>query len=123
MVFKVVKFFVKLAIGIMLGLLAFGFVVYVIADGTNTYVKDRRLPYKDASYVVRSHQICESYSVNDSVWHVCSIPDCNKMFLKTSPNKNSCSPEHERQYQEIYKAWMATQKSQKRLKELGIKAK
>lgn len=123
MIGGIIKFFVKLAVGIMLGLFALIFVVYVLFNGAKTYYEDSRLPYNDASYVVRAHQICESYAVDDTTWHACCIPGCNEYFLKTSPNKNTCSPEHERQYQEIYKAWEATKNGQDDLKKLGIRAK
>ena len=63
MIFKVIKFFVKLGIGIMLGLLAFIFVVYVLFNAGKTYYEDSKLPYNDASYVVRAHQICEESEV------------------------------------------------------------
>jgi hypothetical protein len=121
MIFKVIKFFVKLGIGIMLGLLAFIFVVYVLFNGAKTYYEDSKLPYNDASYVVRAHQICEESEVGTD--HICCIPGCEKIFRKQNRNMNACSPEHERQYQEIYKNWVNGLENKENLERRGIRFK
>ena len=59
MVFKIVNFFVELGIGVFLGIAAFVFTIVVMVKGVKNYYEDSRLPHNDASYVVRSHQICE----------------------------------------------------------------
>ena len=123
MIFKVIKFFVTLGIGIMLGLLAFIFVVYVLFNGAKTYYEDSKLPYNDASYVIQMHQKTEAYPVDNVTWHACCIPGCDRLFLKTSSNINACCPEHERQYQEIYRNWVEGVKNKENLEKQGIRFK
>ena len=121
MIGKIIKFFVKLGIGIMLGIAALIFVIHVIFNAGKTYYEDSRLPYNDASYVVRAHQICEEGEVGTD--HICCIPGCNKIFKKQNKNMNACCPEHERQYQEIYRNWVEGVKNKESLEKQGIRFK
>ena len=118
MVFKIVKFFVELGIGVFLGIAAFVFTIVVLVKGVKNYYEDSRLPYNDASYVVRSHQICEDSPVGTG--HICCIPGCETIFTKQAPEMNVCSPEHERQYQEIYRIWTSGLENKEKLERLGV---
>ena len=115
MIFKCITFFTRLGIGISLGLIAFVLVILAMADATKAYVEDAKMPYNDMSYIVRAHQITEQGEIGTV--HMCSI--CRKNFTKTSMNVNCCSAEHEREYQEMYKAWTSGNKDKEVVESYG----
>jgi hypothetical protein len=119
MVFKIAKFFTKIAIGTGLVVAAFVFILYLFVGGVKTYFREGELPYNDASYIVRAHQTCEESEIGTG--HVCCIPGCETIFYKKSNNVNACCPEHERQYQEIYKSWLAGLENKEKLEKQGVK--
>ena len=117
MIGNIVKFFTKLGCGISLGVIAFILVILAMADAAKSYIESSRKPENDMSYIVGSHQICERDEVGTV--HMCCI--CKKYFTKTDEKINCCSPEHEREYQELYKAWVSGNQAKEAIESHGKK--
>lgn len=121
MIFRIVKLFAKIGFGIGLGIIVLVFIIHCFVGGVKTYIEDSESPRNDASYIVRAHQICEDDQIGSS--HICCIPGCETIFVKKSSTINACCPEHERQYQEIYKNWVLVAKNKEALEKQGIRFK
>lgn len=116
MIFKCLTFFTRLGIAVSIGLIVFVLVILSMVDATKSYIESSQSPNNNMSYIVESHQITEQEGIGTV--HMCSI--CGKYFTKTSDKINCCSAEHEKQYQELYKAWM-TGKAEKEIIEASGK--
>ena len=124
---NVIKFFIKLAIGLFIGAVLFIMVIMALADGTRSYFRDLEPDYKNASKIVQVHQDVEKAEVGT----VCICAICMKEkgttigaeFTKKYAGMNSCSQEHEREYQEIYRAYETSQRNDEVLNSYGVKSK
>lgn len=127
MIFKAIKFFVKLGIAIAIGIFIIAIFVVGSAKSAKQYFEDADLGYRNASKIVQVHKEVENAEV-DSVC-ICAI--CMKEknstvgaeFVKKSKNVNCCCPEHERQYQEIYRNWAEANENKENLSKQGVKYK
>ena len=118
MIFKVAKFFIKMIIGIALGI---GLGVYLVT-GTIVAIKTANEdPHKNMSFVIQDYDICSEYPVG--TWHAC--PVCGKNFYKQ--DINFCSHKCEKKYNEMKTAWdkakSADEEAQNVLKKYGKKFK
>ena len=127
MIFKAIKFFIKLGIAIAIGV--FIVVVFIVgsARGAKQYVDGFDLGYQDASKIVQMHKEVEKASVGETCICVICMKEKNSTigaeFVKTTKNMNCCCPEHERQYQEIYKNWRMGNENKENLSKQGVKFK
>lgn len=119
MIFKIIKFFVKLGIGIALGIVLLVLIIGAIVESGRSYKENYELPYNDVSYIIEAHQISERAMVGTV--HMCAI--CRENFTKTSNDVNCCCPEHEREYQELYRAWVAGNNNKQVIESYGKKFK
>ena len=117
MIGKFIKFFIKLGFGLAILVVIIILCINYLVRGTEYYFKSNELPYDHASYVIEAHQVCEEYPVGTV--HMCAI--CRKNFTKKSMNQNTCCPEHEKTYQELYKAWGRADRG--KVESLGFKFK
>lgn len=127
MILKVVKFFIKLAIGLAVGIILAVVILTSVGKSAVSYVKEANLGYRDASKIVWTHQAVENTPVGETcICAICMKEKNNTLgaeYIKKREGMNSCCPEHEHEYQEIYKAYMAGEKNNKVLEKHGVKFK
>lgn len=95
MITNVIKFFIGLALGI---LICIGLVMTCFYDVVAT-AKSGELPYDNVTYMIHSYHKCE---VEDKGTFL-ECPVCGKYFYKD--NLNCCSQKCEDEYWEICDAW------------------
>lgn len=127
MIFKLFKIIVKAIIGIVIVGVILVAVVSSLIDGARSYGNGFETIYHNASEIVRVHQEVESADVGE----ICICAVCMKeknttlgaTFEKKSRGMNSCKPEHEREYQAIYDAYMSAEHNERKLNAYGVKLK
>lgn len=111
MIGKIIKFaFKAFVVNVIIGVLI---VLFCLAtcDAVHESEKPADLGYRNMSKVVSVHKAVEAASVGST----CICPICMKNinntmgaeFVKATSNMNCCCPAHEKEYQEMYAAWMS----------------
>ena len=124
LLWKVVKFFFGLALFAVLAIVLMVFAVRGCANGVNNYVQESEARYRDVSYMVWVHEQVEQAPVGQIV--TCAICMKNKGgtldagYEKLTWDHNSCCLAHEREYQEIYRAWKGSVADRSVLQQHGV---
>ena len=118
MIFKAIKFFVKLGIGIALGVIILLFILGGLIGGVSNYVKSSELPYHDVTYMIDAYK--KNAEAPKGTWCVCPVCE-DEYFYK---NRNACcSKECEEKYHEIVKAYNNAKDGRKFVEQQGKKFK
>ncbi len=127
MILKVVKFFIKLVIGLAVGIILAVVILTSVGKSAVSYVKEANLGYRDASKIVWTHQAVENTPVGETcICAICMKEKNNTLgaeYVKKHEGMNSCCPEHEHEYQEIYRNWVEGVKNKENLEKQGIRFK
>ena len=118
MIFKVVKFFIKLGVGIILGIISLVVIFCLAINGITNRVKSYELPYHDVSYMITSYE--KNAEAPKGTWCVC--PVCEKEYYYKDKTV-CCSPECEKKYHEIVKAYNDAKAGRKFVERQGKKFK
>ena len=114
---KVVKFFIMLGIGILIGVS----IAYMIVDtgikSVKDYVQDK--PTYHMSNVTYSYERVKEARVGDTC--MCPMPDCEKIYEKTPGMRTvCCSHECEERYRKLEKAWETGKRAKEYIESEGM---
>ena len=111
MIGKIIKFFFKLAIGLVIGILIVVWLVNAAVDFTTR----QTAPSDNMTMTIYSY----NNSVNVPIGEINACPVCGKYFKRETTKYVCCSPECEKEYWELYRAWTSTEKSREYIESHG----
>lgn len=121
---KIFKFFFGLALFFVLAIVLAVFAVRGCANQVNNYVQEEQWRYKDVSYMVWVHEQVEQAPVGQIVTCAICMKDKGSTldagYEKLTWDHNCCCLKHEREYQEIYRAWKGSAADRSVLQQYGV---
>ena len=111
MILRVIKIFIGLAIGAIIGAVIF----FWLVSGTVGFIKSAESPRDNISWIIKSYERCEE--AVDGAWLQC--PVCHKEFFKAG--RNFCSEKCEDEFWEMYDAWEDSEECREIIERYGKK--
>lgn len=111
MIGKIIKIFVKFAIGLIVGSMLFVWILHFAIDRT---IKSSPIT-KEASYAVRLYEKAEDAEIGTLL----QCPMCGKNFYKSTFRYSCCSEECENAYQTMKDAWIMGEENKSTVESYG----